>query len=86
MTAAIVVRVSIEPARNGLLIARSEDLPGFMLTGKTSQQIHKGVPEVIKAMLESTYSTAINVFSAQIGDATNDPRPAWVAVPVPQTL
>jgi hypothetical protein len=83
MTSAIVIRVAIQMRPSGLWVATSEELPGFMLTDRSVEQIKLKAPQVIKSMLEHIYKSPVNVIGGQLGTHPSDEQEGDVFVALP---
>ncbi len=71
-----IIRVSIQPGESGLLFARSPDLKGLLVSGRSRAELDEEIPECIKAMFAAR-NTPVDVYAVE---SAEEDRP-WAAVP-----
>ena len=74
-----IVRVWIEDdTESGLLVAKSDDLPGLLVAGRNMEELEQEVPEVIRAMF---HARGLEVTVRRARRTEKDYMP-WAAIPV----
>ena len=80
-----LITIRIGAAEDGNLVAKSDDLPGFLLIYPSREQILRDIPDAVKMLYKAQYQEDVGVV---VLDAISDPpelkrdRVSVAAIPV----